>query len=126
MLNRLLLLSVLLLSIQQLYSYNITIKINGAPNTKFLLGYYYGDKQYIKDSAVTDAIGKMVFKSKDNLQGGIYLIASEEKALLFDFVVSEQNFYLETDTTDFSGNMKVKGSDENTLFFEYSKFTCQF
>lgn len=122
---RLFLLSVLVLSIQQLYSYNITIKVNGAPNTKFLLGYYYGDKQYIKDSATTDATGKMTFKGKENLQGGIYLIASEERALLFDFVVSEQVFSLETDTADYSGKMKVKGSEENTLFFEYAKFTSR-
>ncbi len=122
---RLLLLSVLLLSIPKLYSYNITIKINGAPNTKFLMGYYYGDKQYIKDSATTDATGKMIFKSKENLQGGIYLVASADRALLFDFVVSEQIFSLETDTNDYSGNMKVKGSDENTLFFEYAKFTSK-
>lgn len=119
------LLGLLFFSIQQLYSYNITIKVNGAPNTKFLLGYYYGDKQYIKDSATTDAAGKMVFKGKEQLQGGIYLIASADKALLFDFIVTEQNFSLETDTLDYSGNMKVKGSDENALFFEYAKFTSK-
>lgn len=83
--------------------YTITMKINGASkDEKFLLGYYYGDKQYIRDSAKCDATGKVVFKGKEALDGGIYLIASSDKKLLFDFVVAEQEFSLETDTSDYS------------------------
>lgn len=124
MYKRLLLLTLILSSFQA-FAYKITIKINGSPKTKFLLGYYYGDKQYIKDSATSDASGRIIFSGEEKLQGGIYLIASEDKALLFDFIVSEQVFYLETDTVDYSGHMKVKGSVENTAFFEYTKFTAK-
>lgn len=105
--------------------YSITVKITGMPRQKILLGYYYGDKQYIKDSAVTDATGKAVFKSKDNIEGGIYLIASEGKALLFDMVLSEPEFTLETDTSDYIGNMVIKNSPENVAFFDYSKYTSK-
>ena len=119
------LLGLLLVLIQHTQAYNITIKINKAPNTKFLLGYYYGDKQYIRDSAVTNKEGVMIFKGSEQLQGGIYLIANSEKALLFDFVVTEQNFSLETDTVDYTGHMKVKNSAENVTFFDYSKFTAK-
>ncbi len=105
--------------------YEITIKINGYKNQKILLGNYYGDKQYVKDSAVTDASGKVVFKGKDKLPGGIYLIATFDKRLLFDFVVTEQIFSLETDTIDYQAHMKVKDSPENELFFAYSKFTTK-
>jgi peroxiredoxin len=105
--------------------YNITIKITGMPKQKILLGYYYGDKQYIRDSAITDATGKAVFKSKEVAEGGIYLIASESKALLFDMVLSEPEFTLETDTSDYIGNMVVKNSPENTAFFAYSKYTSK-
>lgn len=125
MYKRLSVLALLSILVNQISAYNITIKIKDAPNTKFFLGYYYGDKQYIKDSVTTDATGKMVFKGKDKLQGGIYLIASADKALLFDFVVTEQEFQLETDTTDYNGNMKVKGSPENTAFFDYTNFTSK-
>lgn len=103
--------------------FEITIKIKGLPKSKLLLGYYYGDKQYIKDSAYTDETGKVVFKSKEPMEGGIYLIANEAKNLLFDFVLSEPQFSLETDTSDYIGNMVVKNSVENTAFFNYSKFT---
>jgi thiol-disulfide isomerase/thioredoxin len=103
--------------------YNITVKIKGLPNKKLLFGYYYGDKQYIRDSAMTDMTGKAVFSDTGELEGGIYLIASGDKTLLFDMVVSEKKFSLETDTNDYIGNMVVKGSPENAAFFEYSKFT---
>src|SRR6478735_8685212 len=103
--------------------YNITIKITGLPKQKLLLGYYYGDKQYIRDSAMTDATGKAVFKGKETLDGGIYLIASEQRSLLLDLVVTEQEFTLETDTNDLIGHMVVKGSPEIPGFFNYSKFT---
>src|SRR5690606_62548 len=76
--------------------YNITIKIGGMKNEVVLFGYYYGDKQYIRDSAQCDATGKVVFKGKEKLEGGIYLIASKDRRLLFDFVVSEPEFSLET------------------------------
>jgi thiol-disulfide isomerase/thioredoxin len=105
--------------------YEISIKIKGFKNQKLLLGNYFGDKQYLKDSAITDALGKVVFKGKEKLQGGIYLIATADKRLLFDFVVTEQVFALETDSADFQSNMKAIGSPENEVFFAYSKFTTK-
>jgi thiol-disulfide isomerase/thioredoxin len=109
----------------QASAYQITIKINGARNQKYFMGYYYGDKQFIRDSAITDASGKMVFKGKDILEGGIYLLASEKKELLFDFVVTEQEFMLETDSGKYIPNMKAKNSPENEVFFAYSKFSTE-
>jgi len=105
--------------------YEITIKISGYKNQKIILGNYYGDKQYVKDSAVTDATGKVIFKGKDKLQGGIYLVATGDKRLLFDFVVTDPVFTLETDTIDYQAHMKVIGSPENEVFFAYSKFTTK-
>ncbi|MFN5922008.1 MAG: DUF4369 domain-containing protein, partial [Bacteroidota bacterium] len=106
-------LAALLVAASQTQAYTITIKLTGAKNQKFLLGYYFGDKQFIRDSAMSDASGKIVFKGKDKLDGGVYLLASADKRLLFDFIVTEQEFSLETDTSDFIPNMKVKGSVEN-------------
>jgi peroxiredoxin len=119
------LLALLTFSARAKDGYTITIKIAGLAKQKILLGYYYGDKQYVRDSAYTDATGKVVFKGKDNMEGGIYLLANDQKSLLFDFVLSEQEFSLETDTNDLIGNMVVKNSPENTAFFNYSKFTTK-
>lgn len=115
----------LMLWITGAYAYQITIKINGGKNQRYYLGYYYGDKQFIKDSANADANGRVVFKGKGDLEGGIYLLASFDKKLLFDFVVTEQEFSLETDTSNYISNMKVKGSIENEIFFQYSRFSTE-
>ncbi|MFA9214058.1 MAG: thioredoxin-like domain-containing protein [Candidatus Methylacidiphilales bacterium] len=103
--------------------HNITVTLKGFNNTMFYLGYYFGDKQYLRDSAFTDKNGKMTFSGDSKLEGGVYLIASADKSLLFDFIVTEQNFSLETDTLGYIEYMKVSGSAENEAFFTYSKFT---
>ncbi|MFN4082718.1 MAG: thioredoxin-like domain-containing protein [Bacteroidia bacterium] len=106
-------------------NYEISVTIKGMPNRKLYLGYYFGNKQYLRDSGYTDGNGKIVFKGNEKLEGGFYLIASAEKTLLFDFIVTEQHFSLETDSSDFLNNMVVKGSKENEIFFEYSRFTTK-
>ncbi len=105
--------------------YQINITLKGFPNKMFYLGYYFGNKQYLRDSTFTDANGKMTFKGKDPLEGGFYLIATAEKSLLFDFVVTEQQFSLETDSENLLENMKITGSKENEVFFNYSKFAAK-
>jgi peroxiredoxin len=87
-----------------------------------LLACYYGDKNYIKDSAKANAKGEVVFEAKEKYPQGIYLFVPPSKKY-FDFVMDEpQHFSLETDSTDYIKTMKVKGSDENKYFFEYQNF----
>lgn len=104
-------------------AYQINITLKGFPNQKFYLGNYFGDKQYLRDSGSTDAAGKIVFRGVEPLEGGIYLIATAQKSLMFDFVITEQFFTLETDSADLIQNMKVKGSTENEVFFTYTRYT---
>lgn len=103
--------------------YQISITIKGNANKMYYLGYYFGDKQYLRDSALTDAKGKMVFTGENPLEGGVYLIATADKALLFDFIVTEQVFSLETDSSAIIEKMKVIGSPENEVFFAYNRFS---
>lgn len=103
--------------------YLITVNLKSGAGKKFYLGYYFGDKQYLRDSAIADKTGKVIFKGNKALEGGIYMMATHDKNLMFDFVVTEQVFTLETDSIDYVTNMKVKGSAENELFFTYTKYT---
>lgn len=87
-----------------------------------LLACYYGDKNYIKDSAKANAKGEVVFAAAEKYPQGIYLFVPPNKKY-FDFVMDDiQNFTLETDTTDYIKTMKVKGSEENKFFYEYQSF----
>jgi peroxiredoxin len=103
--------------------YNIKITAKGIKEgTVCLLANYYGDKQYIKDSAKANANGEVIFKGTEKYAQGIYLFVPRNKRY-FDFVMDEgQNFSLETDTLDYAKFMKVKGSDENKYFYDYQSF----
>lgn len=103
--------------------YNIKITVKGVKEgATCILANYYGDKQYIKDSAIVNAKGELIFKGKEKFPEGIYLLVPPNKKY-FDFVMdAEQNFSLETDTTDLIKNMKVKGSEENKFFYDYQSF----
>ncbi len=98
--------------------YKIKVKVNGIKDTVCYLAGYYGPKQYYKDTARVDANGVFVFEGKDELPGGIYSVILPGNTY-FEFIVNEQNFYLETDTSNLVLNMKVKGSLENQLFYDH-------
>ncbi|MBX7202602.1 MAG: DUF5106 domain-containing protein [Bacteroidia bacterium] len=99
--------------------YEISITVQGVRDSSCQLAYYFGDKQYIKDSARADASGKVVFKGDETLPGGIYLAVMPNKKYFELVVDKEQQFALATDTSDFVHHMKVKGSKDNELFYQY-------
>lgn len=99
--------------------HNIKVKFTGLKDTVAYLGNYYGDKQYLQDTAKIDKNGLVVFQGKDKLPGGLYLVVTPRKTYFEIVVDKEQNFSLETDTADFIGSMKIKGSTDNELFYEY-------
>jgi hypothetical protein len=101
--------------------YEIKVKIHGLKDTVCYLGNHFGDKQYVKDTIRLDKEGSGVFKGKDSLPGGIYLVIMPNKTY-FEILVDEQKFSIETDTVDFISNFKPTGSVENKLFNEHQRF----
>ena len=105
--------------------HNIKVKISGIKDTVCYLAGYYGPKQYYKDTVDVDSQGNMIFKGTDELPGGIYSVVLPDKQTYFEFIVTEQNFSLETvkgNQSEMNEKMKVKNSEDNRLFFEYLKF----
>jgi thiol-disulfide isomerase/thioredoxin len=105
-------------------NYSIFGKVEGMPDGEVLLGYYYGDKQYVKDT-VKSHHGFFHFESDENLESGVYFILLPEKQH-FQIILDEtRNFSFETKISDLVGFMEVKGSHENQLFYNYQKFSQQ-
>lgn len=102
--------------------YDIKIKVNGLKDTLCYLANYYGDKQYIKDSAMVNSSGNITFKGKENLPGGIYLFVFPNKTYFEIMVDKTQSFSMDCDMNDAINSMKVKGSQENTDFYSYLQF----
>lgn len=87
------------------------------------MGFYYGDKTYVLDSANVDAKGSFHFEGDTAETGGVYFLMLKDKRLMFVFIIDkEQRFIMTTDTTDYIKNMKVEGSPENQYFYQYLNF----
>jgi peroxiredoxin len=102
--------------------YKLTVKVNGVVDSTCYLGHYYGQYQYVDDTAKANSKGEMVFEGKEPLPGGIYFVIIPKKKFFEIIINKEQVFLIETDTIDFVKNMKVKGSAENKMFYEYLNY----
>jgi thiol-disulfide isomerase/thioredoxin len=107
-------------------AYNIKVKVKGVPkDSACYFAHYYGISNTVKDTVKADKDGYLVFKGKKALLGGIYLVVVSGRKY-FEFIVDkEQNFTLETDTVDFVKSMKIKGSEDNQLFYDYLNFIAK-
>jgi len=102
--------------------YQIKVKVDKFQGDVAYLGYPYGDKKYLADTAQVSN-GQFVFEGTKPLDGGLYFIYSPApNSLYFDLIVAESHFSLETDTTDLVGKMKTSGSIENEVFFGFQRF----
>lgn len=96
-------------------------KINGVSNSDIYLAHYFGStQQVIKDTAQTDTQGNFVFKGKENLPQGLYLITFLKNKYL-DIIIGNTQFSFETDTLDPINHMKFQNSVENEAFFAFQK-----
>ena len=103
--------------------HDLKFNLSGLKNTICFLGCHYGDKDYIQDTAKVDAKGNFEFAGEKELPGGVYFIMLKSKAKYFEIIIDkEQKFAMTADTVDFIKSMKVIGSDENKLFYEYLKY----
>lgn len=109
---------------QQKKGYQIKAKIEGFQQKEAYLGYYFGDKQYLKDTAFVEPDGRFYFEGNEKLAGGIYLIVLPPDNQFIQLLVDDNNqwFGLETKLTDLAGSIKITGSEDNKRFYDYMKF----
>jgi len=104
-------------------AYKIEVEVDNFQGKVCYLGYPYGPKKYLADTAEINSQGKFVFEGEKPLDGGLYFIYSPApESLYFDLIVAESEFVLETDTLDLIANMKTQGSLENEVFFNFQRF----
>ena len=104
--------------------YEIKVKIENYKEKELYFGYHFADKQYLKDTAKIDADGYFTFKGDKELEGGIYLIITPPDKKYFQVLINkgDQHFSLTTNEELSLEKMKVKGSADNKLFYEYMGF----
>ena len=104
--------------------YNIRVKLDNYPQTQLVLGFYYGDKTYVKDTADIGADGFFTFTADTLLPCGVYLLVTKPDNNFIQFVLpaDEQRLTITSDVKDFVSKMKFKGSDDNDRFYDYLRF----
>lgn len=101
--------------------FNISITVKGAEDSYLTIGYHLGDKQYIKDTIVTDSRGHGVYSGDKALDQGLYIVLLPDNRY-FDIIIdTDQHFEISCSREDIVGTMVVKGSVENQNFLDYQK-----
>lgn len=101
--------------------YDIKIHLKGLKKDTIAILYQnFGKKQKIIDTIQVGADGMLEFKGKDNLAEGMYLIFVPDD-VYFQILVDNQRFTIETKVDDLVGSAKVKGSEENRIFYEFQQ-----
>jgi thiol-disulfide isomerase/thioredoxin len=101
--------------------HSIQISLKPYQNTKIYIGTNYGNSRVLADSAILNDKSEGVFESSKKLTPGIYFVVSPKYAILFDFLVDEnQKFKIIADTTNLT-DVTIIGSNDNTIFKNYSK-----
>ena len=102
--------------------HKIEVQIQGVKDTTLLLGYHYGEKKLVSDTIHVDSKGRGAFVGDSLLDGGLYLILTPDYRY-FEIMIDnpDQTFKITTDTTDLVGNLKIEGSESNTVFLQYQR-----
>jgi thiol-disulfide isomerase/thioredoxin len=89
------------------------------------LGYHYGKQKPIIDSVMLDENSVGIFRSKKEMEKGVYLIGYPNKAGYFEILIDkEQQFSVMADTANLINSLKFAGSPDNVLFVEYQRYTA--
>jgi Domain of unknown function (DUF5106)/Domain of unknown function (DUF4369)/Thioredoxin-like len=104
---------------QNLFSqHRIELKIKGLRDSTLYLVHHYEDTFLSQDTAKVNAEGVAVFEGKKKLPLGFYVVAMG-RSRIFDVVINDQNFSMETDTADYTNHLKITGSVEAKLFQDF-------
>lgn len=99
----------------------VQISLKPYQNTKIYIGTNYGKNRVLADSCILNERSEGVFTSTKKLSPGVYFVISPKYTILFDFLIDEeQHFKIIADTTALT-DFKIIGSNDNTIFKEYTK-----
>lgn len=102
--------------------YNISFKLNDIEDSVIIIKSIYGKDRIIIDTLKKQKDGRFVL-SKENIRKGMGFVANKEYemfAFLFD---KSQEFSIEIDPL---WNYKIKGCEDNEIYFEFQKANFMF
>lgn len=104
-------------------TYKVTLQSNFNTGIAYLT-HYQGSSLNVDDSAAVNNQGLAIFQGNKKLPAGIYAIVFPGKRLTADFLIGEEQILNITADSSNILQMKVSGSKEHDLFFEYQQFVA--
>lgn len=106
----------------QLSSFNIQGHLDNYSEDTIFLGYYYGDKQYLIDTA-TVKDGDFTFDI-DSLKEGVYLVVMPPDNKYFQIMITspENEFSFTGDISKIEETIEFTNSKDNSLFYENLRY----
>ena len=105
--------------------YAIPVTLLPFKNTKIYLGSYFGKSMTLVDSAQLNEKSQGVFKGSKKLTGGIYFLVSPNYTLISELLMDEKQQFSITGDTLYREKIQITGSQDNTLFKQYSLFSIE-
>jgi peroxiredoxin len=107
-----------LLVAQSRYTITGTIIDHPLKNVYFLS--YYGERNFVIDSAKTDASGKFTLQVNGSTPPGMYKV-SFGKDLYVDVIFNREDIAFTTDIRALADSLKFQASEENRLYYDFMK-----
>ncbi|MDE0980153.1 MAG: DUF5106 domain-containing protein [Flavobacteriales bacterium] len=102
-------------------SHSIDVTIDGVSGDTIYLAHYYGNKMYYADTTIADVNGYIHFKGRLAEECGKYAIVMPGPKF-FEFLAVEENIVIETSEKNPTGDVVIRESNENKLFYDYINF----
>ena len=102
--------------------YKIKLSINGFKDSVCYLDEQYWNVYIVKDTAKFDSKGNLTFSSKKKLNEGVHLIVLPNKKYIQIFITDKPFFSITADSSLNPKSFKIKGSPENSRFYDYLSF----
>jgi len=100
--------------------YEIKISSNDIKNEKIHFAHYFMGSLLDNDSIILDNSGKGVFKGKERLKEGNYVIYLEDGSYVDLIIGEDQTFSIQLDTINMPENVSIKGANEPKEFLDYT------
>lgn len=110
---------------QDLMTVDYTFAVSNLPeNETVQLAYYLGGKTYIRHEFGSSVTGIFNYKA-DSVHRGMYFLYFKQKGDLAQVIFNEPKFSMAIDYKDLLGSMKVDGSIENQVYYNYLRYLNQ-
>lgn len=101
-------------------AYHIDVHMKNTTSDTLYLAYFYGDAQYIRDTAIRQKEDLFSFEGEELLPQGVYMFVLPPKNSFFQVMIDDdQRFTMTTDAQNVSGSTVIEGSEDNSVFYDY-------